>query len=123
LKVANKDAFNLKWLILSDAERDTKEKLKNAITNSGYEFMEVKEKIYYLPDGTDFEKYCIKFYREEIDKVIENNFKIKHEKFCKQPNNLSLPKEELIYQFLDTIKVRFTEQLALHIIEQKYVFR
>lgn len=119
LKVANKDAFNLKWLILSDAERDTRKKLKNTIINSGYEFTEVEEKIHYLADGIDFEEYCINFYGEEINKVIENNFKIKYEKFCKQPNNLSLPKEELKRQFLDTIKVRFAEQLALYVIENK----
>jgi len=119
LKVANKDAFNLNWLILSDAEIDTKERLKKTITNSGYEFTKVKEKIYYLPDGMDFEKYCINFYREEINKVIENNFKLKYEKFCNQPNNSSLPKEELMHQFLDTIKIRFSEQLALYIIKQE----
>ena len=119
LKVANKDAFNLNWLILSDAEIDTKERLKKTITNSGYEFTKVKEKIYYLPDGMDFEKYCINSYREEINKVIENNFKLKYEKFCNQPNNSSLPKKKLIHQFLDTIKIRFSEQLALYIIKQE----
>jgi len=119
LKVANKDAFNLNWLILSDAEIDTKERLKKTITNSGYEFTKVKEKIYYLPDGMDFEKYCINFYREEINKVIDNNFKLKYEKFCNQPDKSSLPKEELIHQFLDKIKIRFSEQLALYIIKQE----
>jgi len=119
LKVANRDAFNLKWLILSDAERDTKKKLRNTLLNSGYEFAEIEKKINYLPDGMNFEEYCVDFYGKEIDKVIENNFKIKYEKFCKQPNNLSIPKEELIHQFLDTIKVRFAEQLTLHVIEQK----
>lgn len=119
LKVANKDAFNLKWLILSDAERNTKEKLKNTITNSGHEFTEVEARIYYLPDGMYFEEYCIDFYREKIDEVIEREFKTKYEKFCKQPNNLSLTEKELIHQFLGTIKVTFAEQLALHVIEQK----
>lgn len=119
LKVANRDAFNLKWLILSDAEGDTKERLKNTIVNSGYEFTEVEEKIHYFPDGTDFEKHCINFYEKEINKVIENNFKIKYKKFCNQPNNSSLTEEKLIPLFLDTIKVRFSEQLALHIIKQK----
>ncbi|GAG95969.1 unnamed protein product, partial [marine sediment metagenome] len=119
LKVANKDAFNLRWLILSDAETDTREELKSTIINSGYDFTEVEEKIRYLPDGTDFEEYCIDFYGEEINKVIENNFKIKYEKFCNQPDKLSLPKEELINPFIDTIKVGFAEQLALHVIEQK----
>lgn len=119
LKVANKNAFNLKWLILSDAEEGTKERLKNTITNSGYEFTEVEEKIHYLPDGTDFEKLCINFYGKEIKKVIENNFKLRYEKFRNQPNNSSLTGEELIPLFLDTIKVSFSEQLALHIIKQK----
>lgn len=119
LKVANKNAFNLKWLILSDAEEGTKERLKNTITNSGYEFTEVEEKIHYLPDGTDFEKLCINFYGKEIKKVIENNFKLRYEKFCNQPNNSSLTEEKLIPLFLDTIKVSFSEQLALHIIKQK----
>ena len=119
LKVANRDAFNLKWLILSDADRDTKEKLKNTIVNNGYDFAEVEEKIYYFPDGTDFEKHCINFYGKEINKVIENNFKKEYKKFYNQPNNSSLTEEILIPLFLDTIKVRFSEQLALHIIKQK----
>ncbi|MBA7533486.1 hypothetical protein ES705_25726 [subsurface metagenome] len=119
LKVASKDAFNLKWLILSDADRDTKEKLKNTIVNIGYEFTEVEEKIYYLPDGTDFEEYCINFYGEEINKVIENNFKVIYEKFCNQPVNKEQSKEELINPFLDTIKIKFSEQLALRVTEQK----
>ena len=119
LKVASKDAFNLKWLILSDADRGTKEKLKNTIVNIGYEFTEVEEKIHYLPDGTDFEEYCINFYGEEINKVIENNFKVIYEKFCNQPVNKEQSKEELINPFLDTIKIKFSEQLALRVIEQK----
>jgi len=119
LKVANKDAFNLKWLILSDAEGDTKEKLKNTIKNSGYEFTDVEEKIHYLPDRTDFEKYCINFYGAVINKVIEHNFKELYEKFCNQPSNQSHSKEELINPFIDSIKIRFSEQLALHVIDQK----
>jgi len=119
LKVANKNAFNLKWLILSDAEKDTKDRLKNIVTNSGYEFTEVDEKIHYLPDGTDFEKYCIDFYGAEINKVIEHNFKVLYEKFCNQPNNLSHSKEKLINLFIDTIKVNFSEQLALYVINRE----
>ena len=76
LKIANSDAFNLNWLILSDAERDTKEKLKNIIENSGYDFSVVNEMVYYLPDGKDFESYCIGFYGNKIIRdVIESNYR------------------------------------------------
>ena len=121
LKIANGDAFNLKWLILSDAEPDTKEKLKNAIENSGYEFDDVKDRVSYLPEGNDFESYCIQCYGIKIIKeVIDDSFiKTEYEKFCGQPDTISCSEEELIHRFLDIsrIKIKFAEQLALYVIE------
>ena len=123
LKIANTDAFNLKWLILSDAERDTKEKLKNIIENSGYDFSVVNEMVYYLPDGKDFESYCIGFYGNKIirDVIESSRLKLKYEKFCKQPNKSSFGEEDIIHRFLDldSVKVKFAEQLALYVIENK----
>ena len=123
LKIANSDAFNLKWLILSDAERDTKEKLKNIIENSGYDFSVVNEMVYYLPDGKDFESYCIGFYGNKIirDVIESSRLKLKYETFCKQPNNSSFGEEDIIRRFLDldSVKVKFAEQLALYVIENK----
>ena len=121
LKIANKDAFDLKWLILSDAERDTQDKLKKAIENSGYDFSEVNEMVYYLPDGKDFESYCIEFYGNKIirDVIESSRLKPKYEKFCKQPNKSSFGEEDIIHRFLDSVKVKFAEQLALYVIENE----
>lgn len=123
LKITNSDAFNLKWLILSDAERDTKDTLKNSIENSGYDFSVVNEWVYYLPAGKDFESYCIGFYGKKIigDVIESSPLKLKYEKFCKQPNNSSFGEEDIIHRFLDSdsVKVKFAEQLALYVIENK----
>ncbi len=137
LKVANKDAFNLKWLILSDAEGDTMEKLKNAVKNSGYNFTQVEEKIHYLADGTDFEKYYINFYgADNIKEIISQNYgnmaydnfktklskqiPFKYGKYKDRKSISNFTEEELINIFIDRKgKPKFSEQLALYIIENK----
>jgi len=121
LKIANKDAFDLKWLILSDTERDTQAKLRKATENSGYDFSEVNEMVYYLPDGKDFESYCIEFYGNKIirDVIESSRLKPKYEKFCKQQNKSSFGEEDIIHRFLDSVKVKFAEQLALYVIENE----
>ncbi|TET89607.1 MAG: DUF2813 domain-containing protein [Methanomassiliicoccales archaeon] len=119
LKIANMDAFDLTWRILSDGEDNTKVALKKTIVKSGYDLAKTQDRIHYLPNGCDFESYCIDVYGNEIDKVITEKFKGKFDKFCGQPVNSSLSGKELTNKFLDTIKVRFSEELAAHVIDQK----
>ena len=137
LKIANSDAFNLNWLILSDAERDTKKKLKNTIENSGYEFNDVEDKISYLPDGKDFEGYYIDFYGiGKIKEVISYNYglkafdifknelskqlPLKDEKYKDKTSISDFSEKELINIFIDRKgKPKFAEQLALYVIENE----
>jgi len=137
LKIANKDAFDLKWLILSDAERDTQDKLKKAIENSGYDFSEVNEMVYYLPDGKDFESYYIDFYgANKIKELIFQNYghrafdifknelskqlPLKDEKYKDKTSVNDFFDVELLNIFIDRKgKPKFAEQLALYVIENK----
>jgi len=133
LKVANKNAFNLKWLILSDAETDTKKKIEHTIINSGYDFNEVKDKVSYLPDGKDFEEYYIDYYgTDKIKEVIflnygdrafdifkkefSNQLPIKDGKY-KDKNSISdFSEGELMNIFIDKKgDIKFAEQLALYV--------
>ncbi|MBA7517213.1 hypothetical protein ES705_09266 [subsurface metagenome] len=137
LKIANSDAFNLNWLILSDAERDTKKKLKNTIENSGYEFNDEVDKVSYLPDGKDFEGYYIDFYGiGKIKEVISYNYghkafdifknelskqlSLKDEKYKDKTSISDFSEKELINIFIDRKgKPKFAEQLALYVIENE----
>jgi len=138
LKVANKDAFNLKWLILSDAEDDTKRNLKSIITNSDYKLIDVeKEQVRYLPDRTDFEKYYINFYSaEKIKEVISQNYgngaydnfkkefskqlPFKNEKYKDKTSISDFTEEELIDIFIDRKgKPKFSEQLISYVIKNE----
>lgn len=137
LKIANKDAFNLKWLILSDAEQDTQAKLRKATENSGYEFNRVKDRVSYLPDGNDFEGYYIDFYgANKIKELISRNYGHKAFDIFKNELSKQLPLNdekykdktsvndffdvELLNIFIDRKgKPKFAEQLALYVIENK----
>jgi putative ATP-dependent endonuclease of OLD family len=119
LKMASKDAFNLKWFILSDAEEETKSKLENTIRNCGYDLAEVEDRIHYVPDHMNFEKYCVDFYKDEIEDVIIDNFGSEYRKFRGQPQNQSFSKKQLMERFLDSVKPRYAEPLALHIKRQE----
>ena len=137
LKIANKDAFDLKWLILSDAERDTQAKLRKATENSGYDFSEVNEMVYYLPDGKDFESYYIDFYgANKIKELISRNYghrafdifknelskqlPLKDEKYKDKTSISDFFDVELLNIFIDRKgKPKFAEQLALYVIENK----
>ena len=137
LKIANKDAFDLKWLILSDAERDTQAKLRNITENSGYEFNGVKDRVSYLPDGKDFEGYYIDFYgANKIKELISRNYghrafdifknelskqlPLKDEKYNDKTSISDFFDVELLNIFIDRKgKPKFAEQLALYVIENK----
>lgn len=119
LKMASKDAFNLKWFMLSDAEEVTKRNLKNTIANCGYDLAEVEDRIHYVPDHMNFEKYCADFYKEEIEVFIRDNFENEYKKFCGQPENRSSPREQLMGRFLSSVKPKYAEPLALYIKRQE----
>ena len=135
LKIAHSDAFNLKWIILSDAENDTKRKLKNSIENCGYIFKDVEDKIIYLPDENDFEKYYINYYgAEELKKIIFANYGNESFDDFKKELSKQLPikgypekgsiddftEEELINVFIDRKgKIIFSEKLSNYVIENE----
>ncbi len=136
LKVTNEEAFNLKWIILSDAEEETVKTLRNTIENCGYQFESVKGRIKYLPSGYDIEKYYIEFYGpDEIKKIILNNYGDKSFDLFKKEFSEEIGKkgdtnsrksigdyseEELLNIFIDKKgKVRFAEKVALHVISNK----
>lgn len=136
LKVAHKDSFNLKWLILSDAEKDTKEKIEKTIINSGYDFNEVRDKVSYLPDGKDFEEYYIDYYRtDKIKEVISLNYGDRAFDIFKKELSNQLPikdgrykgknsignfsESELMNIFIDRKgDIKFAEQLASYVREK-----
>lgn len=78
LKISNKDSLGLKWVIFSDAEKETKEKINNTLKNCGYEDYESeKDNIVFLPDNFNFEKYYISSYGlEDIKKIVDVKFSI-----------------------------------------------
>jgi len=139
LKIASKDAFDLMWFILSDAEDDTKKVVKNVVEKNGYNHTELvdSKRISYLPDMNDFEKYYIHYYDiDKIKKVISHNYGDKAFDIFKNEFSKQLPfkdnkyrdktkiddfsEEELINEFIcQKGKVKFSEQLALYIIENK----
>ncbi|MCU4137449.1 MAG: putative ATP-dependent endonuclease of the OLD family [Thermodesulfobacteria bacterium] len=134
LKIAHLDAFNIKWIILSDG--DAIDEVKNVISNNGYELREIKignflideasvESIiqgylYSLPKSMNFEKYMIDFYGEDkIIEILENNSRLNSlwRKYKKQPNNKNLSVTEILKNFLEEHKILFSEALAEYIIE------
>lgn len=131
LKLSNENVFNLKWLILSDAELDTKNTLKSSIKNCGYDYDEVLKKgiLTFLPDGNDFESYYISYYGTSImQKIISEEYGKDAFKNFKKDLKTKLPldgknsikdfsEEELINKFIDQKgKVKFAEILSLFII-------
>ncbi len=107
LKISNSKAFKLNWLILSDADHNTKEEVENTINNSGYKYDNVKEKIFYLPDEDDFEKCYLSFYKsKKILKVITSDKKLKtsYKKFKWQKLNKVLNDEQSLSKFLNITK-------------------
>jgi len=113
LKIAHPDAFNIKWLILSDG--DGINEVKNALSDAGYD-PEI-DNVFYLPTGMDFEKYMVDFYgKEKILDVINQHNRLNSlwERYKNQPENRNLPEEQLLDKFLDKdkYKVLFSEAMA-----------
>lgn len=136
LKIANKDALDLKWYILSDAESDTKQALKGIIKNCGYDYdICKKNQIIYLPSGMDMESYYIDFYGTEIvndfilnkfgphtieifKKDLEKELSDKNEEKAQTTDDLS--EEQILNEFIDRKeKVKFAENFASYVIENK----
>jgi len=126
LKIAHKDAFDIKWILLSDGEDNTVNEIKSILTNLDYNFEELKNtQVFFLPKGMDFERCMLNFYG--VDKIIEtmeSNERLKSlfETFKNQPNNRSLDNEEIINKFLDVekYKVFFADTLAQYIIQNRW---
>jgi len=134
LKIANKGAFDLKWIILSDGEENTRNNIKRIIRECGYNYDDIKNKICYLPQNQDFEKYYISFYGTEkmkeiikqfygnkafeiFKKSFEKEFKLK-----KEGKNIDdFTEEQLINIFIDRKgKPKFAEQLSQSIINNRW---
>jgi putative ATP-dependent endonuclease of OLD family len=132
LKIAYKEAFDLKWLILSDGEEDTRNNIKSIIKECGYNYDDVKNKIIYLPKNQDFEKYYVSFYGSEKMKEIikqfygDKAFEIFKKEFEKGLNkdgkNIDdFTEEQLINIFIDRQgKPKFANQLAQVVIDNKW---
>ncbi len=125
LKISNKESLGLKWVIFSDAEKDTKEQIDNTLTNCGYgDYESEKNSIIFLPDNFDFEKYYISFYGvEKIKEIIYEKFskknydlwlnnKIENEKYSDKEEDFTLN------CFIDSKgKPEFAYHLADHVIK------
>lgn len=70
LRIAKREALDLPWLIFSDGEEDTREKVRDAIFSNGYSEEELNRDVLFLPDGMDFEAYCIEWLGVEAFKAI-----------------------------------------------------
>jgi putative ATP-dependent endonuclease of OLD family len=125
LKIAHKDAFDIKWILQSDGEDNTIDAIKNMLTNLGYDFEELKNRqVFFLPEGMDFERYIVDFYgADKIIEVIKSNDKLNRlfTTFKNQPINQDLDNEEIINKFLDVKdhKVFSADILAQYIIQNK----
>ena len=126
LKISNKESLGLKWVIFSDAEKDTKEKIDNTLTDCGYgDYESKKNSIIFLPDNFDFEKYYISFYKaEKIKEIIYEKFSKKnYDSWLKNKidNEKDSDKEEedfILNCFIDSKgKPEFTYHLADHVIK------
>ena len=119
LKIAHPDAFDMKWLLLSDG--DGIDEVENILSNAaGYN--PDNESVFYLPSGMDFEKYMVDFYGEEkILDAIRNHNRLNSlwTKYKSQPDNRNLSVNELLDKFLDQEKhkILFSEALAEYIVE------
>lgn len=126
LKIAHKDAFDIKWILLSDGEDNTLKEIANMLTSMGYNFEELKNtQVFILPKKMDFENYMLNFYGiDKIIEVIESNERLKRlfETFKHQPDNRGLNNEEVINKFLDVekYKVFFADILAQYITQKRW---
>ena len=135
LKIANKNALDLKWCVLSDAEPDTKKALKNTIENCEYDYNIFKNQIIYLPSGMDIESYYIDFYGTEIinnfisnefgtrtieifKKELEKELSDKNDKKAQSIDDFS--EEQILNEFIDRKgKIKFAENFASYVIENE----
>jgi len=121
LKIAHEHAFNIRWLLLSDGETNTINEVKDMLSKSGYDYEEIKERVFFLPEEKDFEKYMLDFYgTNKIIEVIESNPRLNRQftNFRNQSANRDLNKEEIVIKFLDKHKVPFADILAQYIVEK-----
>ena len=126
LKIAYKDAFNIKWIILSDGEDNTVNEIKNILSNSDYNLEELKNtQVFFLPKGMDFESYMLDFYGvDKIIEIIESNERLKvlFRTFKNQHPNRNLNNEEVLNKFLNLkdYKVFFADILAQYITQKRW---
>lgn len=122
LKIASEEAFGLPWLIFSDGEEDTVREVKSSVLSNGFTNEHIKNNVLFLPQGMDFEKYCINTFGEEIFlKIITQKFgegKFEHYKGnIEKQHNTEYTVKEMINKFIDSHgKTLFSEFLAEYIL-------
>ena len=135
LKIANKNALDLEWYILSDAESETKQYLEKTIKKCGFDYDIFKNQIIYLPSGMDMESYYIDFYGTEIindfiskkfghrtieffKNDLEKELSDKNEEKAQSIDDLS--EDQILNEFIDRKgKVKFAENFTSYVIENE----
>ncbi|WP_160841204.1 ATP-dependent nuclease [Halobacillus halophilus] len=123
LKIAKKQAFDLSWFIFSDGEEDTKEEVKSAVESNGFNSDHITKNVIFLPEGKDFESYCISSFGEEVFlEIISQKFgkgKFAHyKKNIEKQHGREYTDFEVINKFIDGhSKTLFAEYLAEYILQ------
>lgn len=122
LTIAKENAFDLSWLIFSDGEEDTKREVERSVFTNGYTVEQAKKNILFLPQGMDFEKYCIYSFGEKVFlSIIAQKYgadKFEHYKAnLEKQHNKEYSVAESINKFIDGHgKTFFAEHLAEYIL-------
>lgn len=136
LKIASKDAFDLEWCILSDAEEDTKKMLKDQVVNNGYDFSDaLATRVFLLPQGQDIESYYISFYGLEVlikfiserygsksIDILKNDLEkeIRNSGFQNKESINDFSEDEIVNIFIDRKgKVKFAEAFTSYVVENE----
>ncbi|MCD4784062.1 MAG: AAA family ATPase [Candidatus Eremiobacteraeota bacterium] len=119
LKIASKESLNLLWIIFSDSDKNTRNKVENQVRSSEYDFEKVKKDIIFLYKGQDLEKHYIRELGSSLvinilrDSYMRNDF----EKFHNSKPNSS--EEQILKDFLKKYKIPAAEIVADYIVSKK----
>ncbi|MEI2400098.1 ATP-dependent nuclease [Paenibacillus phytohabitans] len=124
LKISNKDALNIPWLIFSDGEDITMNSVKACVLSNGYSQEDLQKKVIFLPNKMDFEEYYINWLGEHVlENIIEQKYGnqalsifIREEK-KKIAQDITITNKEFINKFIDAKgKTIFGEYVAEYVI-------
>jgi len=102
LKIASPKAFNLPWLIFSDSEPGTREKVKSQVKEAGYNWERVKENVIFLNNDQDLEKHYVKELGvRQVINTLKNSYLADRYETFRGNQNANMSDKEILYKFLD----------------------